>query len=104
MPVTSSSLMKFNKLRKQIGLDGFILMLIAMIVLANLWPHIGAKDSVLPLSDIANVGVSVIFFFYGLRLSPQKLLLGISNWRLHLLIQSTTFLLFPLIVLGCCSC
>jgi solute carrier family 10 (sodium/bile acid cotransporter), member 7 len=100
MPVTSSPLLKINTLRKQIGLDGFILMLIAMIVLAKLWPHIGAKDSVIPLSHIANVGVSVIFFFYGLRLSPQKLLVGISNWRLHLLIHSTTFLLFPLIVLA----
>ena len=75
-------------------------MLIAMIVLAKLWPQVGAKDSVLPLSDIANVGVSVIFFFYGLRLSPKKLMEGISNWRLHLLIQATTFVLFPLVVLA----
>jgi solute carrier family 10 (sodium/bile acid cotransporter), member 7 len=100
MPTTSSPFLKFNKMRKQIGLDGFILMLIAMIVMAKFWPQIGAKDSVLPLSHIANVGVSFIFFFYGLRLSPKKLLQGISNWRLHLLIHVTTFLLFPLIVLA----
>ena len=91
---------KFYQFTKRFGLDGFIVMLIAMIVLAKLWPQVGAKDSVLPLSDIANVGVSVIFFFYGLRLSPKKLMEGISNWRLHLLIQATTFVLFPLVVLA----
>jgi sodium/bile acid cotransporter 7 len=100
MPITTSPLQKFNIIRKQIGLDGFIVMLIAMIVLARLWPQVGAKDSALRLSDIANVGVSLIFFFYGLRLSPKKLLEGISNWRLHLVVHSTTFLLFPMIVLA----
>ncbi len=96
---SSNTFQKFYQFTKRFGLDGFIVMLIAMIVLAKLWPQIGAKESMLPLSDIANVGVSVIFFFYGLRLSPKKLMEGISNWRLHLLIQTTTFLLFPLIVL-----
>ncbi|MEI6853587.1 MAG: bile acid:sodium symporter family protein [Bacteroidota bacterium] len=97
---SSNTFQKFYQFTKRFGLDGFIVMLIVMIVLAKLWPQIGAKDSVLPLSDIANVGVSVIFFFYGLRLSPKKLMEGISNWRLHLLIQSTTFVLFPLVVLA----
>ncbi len=96
----NTPLQKFNSFRKRIGLDGFIVMLIAMILLARLWPSAGAKESPVPLSSIANIGVSVIFFFYGLRLSPQKLLAGISNWRLHLLIHATTFLLFPFIILG----
>ncbi len=94
-----SAFQKFYQFAKRFGLDGFIVMLIAMILLAKLWPQAGAKDSVVPLSAMAHVGVSLIFFFYGLLLSPKKLLEGISNWRLHLLIQCTTFLLFPLIVL-----
>ena len=96
----TTPIQKINAFRKRIGLDGFILMLFAMILLARLFPAIGAKESPVPLSAIANIGVSVIFFFYGLRLSPQKLLAGISNWRLHLVIHATTFLLFPLIILA----
>src|SRR5690606_6853578 len=41
----------------------------------------------------------VIFFFYGVKLSPQSLKAGLSNWRLHLLIQSTTFIIFPVFIL-----
>jgi len=44
--------------------------------------------------------LSIIFFFYGLRLSPGKLRAGLGNWKLHLIIQSTTFILFPLFVLA----
>ncbi len=85
---------------KRFGLDGFILALMSMILLAYFFPHLGSKDSPVPLSAIANYGVSLIFFFYGLRLSPQKLLAGIANWRLHLLIHSATFLVFPLLVIA----
>lgn len=92
-------LQKCNHLRKRFGLDGFILALIGMILLAWIYPPAGAKDSPVPFSAIANVGVSIIFFFYGLRLSLQKLLTGISNWKLHLIIHTTTFLIFPVIVL-----
>ncbi len=84
---------------KRFGLDGFILALVSMILLAYLFPHIGSKASPVPLSDIANYGVSLIFFFYGLRLSPQKLFEGIANWRLHLVVHSATFLVFPLLVI-----
>jgi sodium/bile acid cotransporter 7 len=51
------------------------------------------------LGDVATYGVSAIFFFYGLRLSPEKLRAGLSNWRLHLVVQSATFLLFPLLIM-----
>ncbi|MEI6122510.1 MAG: bile acid:sodium symporter family protein [Bacteroidota bacterium] len=95
-----SGFAKFYRFTKRFGLDGFIIALVAMIVLAYFWPHIGSKDSQVPLSDMANYGVSVIFFFYGLRLSPQKLKAGISNWRLHIVVHSSTFLVFPLLVLG----
>jgi len=92
-------LLRISKTAGRFGLDWFILALISMIVLAYFWPHIGAKDSVIPFSKIATYGVSVIFFFYGLRLSPQKLKTGLSNWKLHLVVQMATFVLFPLLVI-----
>lgn len=81
------------------GLNGFFLGLVAVVVLAFYFPEWGSVDSVLPLSEIAQYGVSIIFFFYGLKLSPEKLKAGLFNWRLHLLIQSSTFILFPLIII-----
>jgi sodium/bile acid cotransporter 7 len=83
---------------QRIGLDGFVLALLGMIVLAYLWPEGGIAHGAFSLSTVANYGVSLIFFFYGLRLSKQKLQQGLGNWKLHILVQSSTFILFPLLV------
>lgn len=87
----------FNWIRS--GLDGFVLALIGMIVLASVWQAPGIQKGLFSLSSIANFGVSLIFFFYGLRLNPQKLKEGLNNWRLHIIVQLTTFVLFPLLIL-----
>ena len=81
-------------------IDGFVLSIIIVIALAYLFPQWGIAASPIPLDTISAIGISLIFFFYGLKLSPEKLKAGMKNWKLHLLIQSTTFLLFPLIVLA----
>ena len=88
-------------LLKKAGLDGFILGLLGMIFLAYLWPKGGVQNSYVSLAQIANYGVSLIFFFYGLRLNPEKLRAGLSNWRLHGVVHVSTFIVFPLIVLAC---
>ncbi|QDH80735.1 bile acid:sodium symporter [Echinicola soli] len=80
------------------GLNGFFLALIGTIVLANIFPELGAEDSIIPFKEITHYGVSVIFFFYGVKMDPVKLKSGLGNWKLHLLIQSTTFLVFPAVV------
>src|SRR5690606_19250235 len=59
----------------------------------------GAGNSVIPLREVAQVGESVIFFFYGLKLNPVQLKAGLSNWRLHFLDHITTFIIFPVIIL-----
>lgn len=43
------------------------------------------------------VAVFVLFFGYGARLSTQETIAGIKHWRLHLLILSTTFIVYPLL-------
>jgi sodium/bile acid cotransporter 7 len=43
------------------------------------------------------LGVALIFFLHGLTLSFQALAAGVRQWRLHLLVQASTFLLFPLL-------
>ncbi len=83
----------------KIGLQPFILALFGSIFFAWLMPDIGRSRDVFSLGDAANWGVSVIFFFYGLRLSKEKLVNGLKNIKLHALVQVSTFVLFPVIVL-----
>ncbi len=81
-------------------IDKFILAIIGAILLAWFFPKWGSPESAIPLDLIASIGISLIFFFYGLKLSPQQIKTGLKNWRLHILVQLTTFLVFPLIVLA----
>lgn len=81
------------------GIDGFLLAIITMVILASLFPGPGIAKEPVSLEEIANYGVSIIFLFYGLRLSPEKMKAGLSNWKMHVVIQLTTFVLFPLLVL-----
>lgn len=80
-------------------IDGFVVAIVIVIGIAWVFPQLGRDDSPVPLDTIGSIGVSMIFFFYGLKLSPEKLVSGLRNWKLHVLVQSSTFLLFPAIVL-----
>jgi len=90
---------KFFDQLSRVGLNGFFLSLLLAVFVAWLFPGLGSKDSIVPLDHVTFYGVSVIFFFYGLRLSPDRLRAGLSGWRLHVVVQSTTFILFPLIAM-----
>ncbi len=92
-------LRQINRLRIRAGLDLFVLALVGVIVLAKFLPGPGAAEGRFSLQNIADYGVSVIFFFYGLKLSPAELKSGLVNWRLHSVVQSATFILFPLLLL-----
>lgn len=80
-------------------IDKFVLAIIAIVLLAYLFPQLGAKDSEIPLDLIGSIGIALIFFFYGLKLHPDKIKSGLKNWKLHVLVQLSTFLLFPVLVL-----
>lgn len=79
--------------------DRFILGILLMILLAWLFPGIGGPNGLITLDTINHYGVIVLFFFYGLRLSPEKLKADLRNWKLHITIQALTFIVFPLLVL-----
>jgi sodium/bile acid cotransporter 7 len=80
-------------------IDKFVLSIIVVVLFAYLFPQFGGKSSPIPLDKIGSIGVSLIFFFYGLKLSPEKTKSGLKNWKLHLLVQGCTFLVFPIIIL-----
>jgi len=89
-----------RKFLKRIGLDGFVMWLLVAITLAWIAPQIGSDHESWSPSEVAGWGVTVIFFFYGLRLSPSKFKAGLSNVKLHVVIHTATFILFPLLALG----
>ncbi len=88
---------------KRFGLDSFILGIGLAILLAWWLPQFGCTGSQYPLHAVARYGTSIIFFVYGMGLGPQKLRAGFSLWRLHLVVQLSTFVLFPLIAFILCE-
>ena len=80
-------------------IDKFVLFIIGIIIIAYFFPQWGIENSEIPIDTISAIGISFIFFFYGLKLHPTQLKAGLKNWKLHLLVQGSTFLMFPLLVL-----
>lgn len=87
-----------NKIKRFLP-DGFISAIIGMILLAYFVPGIGSEGSRVELRSIIHYAIMVLFFFYGLRLKPDELTSGLKNWKLHITIQTLTFVVFPLLVL-----
>ncbi len=46
---------------------------------------------------VNNFGIALILFLQGLSLSLEKVKSGAGNWRLHLVVQTFTFVIFPLV-------
>ena len=85
---------------KRIKIEPFVFAIMFTILLAYLIPFLGNKELVKPIIlGISSIGISLIFFFYGLKLNYTIIKEVIKNWKVHLIIQSATFILFPLIVL-----
>jgi sodium/bile acid cotransporter 7 len=91
--------LKIAKKLKNAGLDEFLALLLMMVLLAFLWPAPGSAGDTLSLKNAANWGISVIFFFYGLRLSRAKLKEGLNNRRLHVVVHLSTFIFFPALIM-----
>lgn len=81
------------------ALDFFVPGLFLMVILARLYPGPAVHDGPVTLHLVKDIGVTLVFLFYGLRLNPSKFRQDLGNWKLHLLIQATTFILFPLLIL-----
>jgi sodium/bile acid cotransporter 7 len=83
---------------KAIPIDTFLLALAATVALAALLPAHGTAADV--VSVAARAAIALLFFLYGARLSPQQAWHGLRQWRLHLLVLATTFMIFPVLGLA----
>jgi solute carrier family 10 (sodium/bile acid cotransporter), member 7 len=79
--------------------DTFVVGLVVMVLAAWISPFNDATAWI-PLKEVIYWGITGIFFLYGAKLKPAELRRDMRNCRLHLLIQSTTFLLIPLLILS----
>ncbi|MCH8534777.1 MAG: bile acid:sodium symporter [Flavobacteriaceae bacterium] len=80
-------------------LDPFLLGIIFSVCLAYWFPELTLAFSGQLLDGIASIGIALIFFFYGVKLDLNQFKSDLANWKLHLLVQLVTFLLFPLLIL-----
>lgn len=75
--------------------DNFTLALIATVTVASLLPCEGTAAVV--FGWITNLGIALLFFLHGAKLSRQAIIAGATHWRLHLLVFACTFILFPIL-------
>lgn len=80
--------------------DWFLLGMVAATVLAWAFPAPGAAGGWLHPELLTKFGIALIFFLHGLALSFAALKAGTLRWPLHVLVQTSTFLLFPLLGLA----
>lgn len=79
-------------------LDPFIASLVGVVALASLLPARGTFADVVGI--VSQAGIALLFFLHGARLPTQAVIDGIGRWRLHLMVLSVTFVLFPIAGVG----
>jgi sodium/bile acid cotransporter 7 len=78
--------------------DRFVLTLICAVLAASLLPVRG--EAAHDLGLFTRFAVGLLFFLHGARLPREAVLRGLTHWRLHLVVASATFVLFPLLGLA----
>jgi len=84
----------------KLRLDWFTVGMIGATLLAWAFPEPGASGGWMQPELLTKCGVALLFFLHGLTLAAAAMRAGALNWRLHLLVQGCTFVLFPLIGIG----
>ncbi|BDI28267.1 transporter [Capsulimonas corticalis] len=78
-------------------IDWFLVGMAAAVGLAYLLPDPGAAGGSLHPELLTKLGIALIFFLNGVSLSFASLKSGMLQWKLHLVVQAATFLLFPIL-------
>lgn len=77
--------------------DWFLAGMIAAVALAWAFPRAGAPGGWLHPELLNKVGVALIFFLNGVALSFAAMKAGALRWPVHVTVQVTTFVVFPLV-------
>lgn len=76
----------------------FLILLVLMVIAGKFIPYKPHYNEIFNLNKFIDWGIAGIFLLYGLKLNLKEVIKDISNWKLHLLVQFGTFILFPLLV------
>ncbi|GHD00604.1 bile acid:sodium symporter [Streptomyces violarus] len=90
--------MKRLRRPRRMPIDPFILLLLATVGVAALFPARGSAADV--ASGASTAAIAFLFFLYGARLSTREALDGLRHWRLHITVLAATFIAFPLLGLA----
>lgn len=80
---------------KRLGVDTYMLMLIATVALGLLLPVEGIAAAL--LGQVTFWAVALLFFLYGAKLNAAAIRDGLLNWRLQGATFAATFVLFPVL-------
>ena len=83
---------------QRLKIDNFLLVLVAVVMLATLFPCTGVFKTF--FGHLTTAAIALLFVMHGAKLSRDAILAGLGHWKLHLLVFASTFALFPLLGLG----
>ena len=79
----------------RIKFDWFLIGMVVAVALAWVFPAAGAPGGVLHPQLVNKIGVALIFFLNGVSLSFAAMKAGASRWPVHIVVQATTYVIFP---------
>lgn len=77
------------------NLDPFIVGLLCVVGAASVWPLRGMAVHV--FDTLSALGIVLLFFLHGAKLSREAIITGARNLKLHLSVLCVTYLVFPLL-------
>lgn len=80
--------------------DWFMRGMVIAVILASIWPALGKSGGILHLEAITNLGIALVFFLHGMGIPTEQMKARLRNWRMHVVIQAFTFIIFPLLFLA----
>ena len=96
MPSTSRSPSLLHGGLAWLHKEWFLVGMLGAVILATLQPDLGRSGGLLHAEIVTKIGIAIVFFLHGLGLSFASLRQGVLSWRVHLVVQTMTFAVFPL--------
>jgi solute carrier family 10 (sodium/bile acid cotransporter), member 7 len=89
--LTREGKMKLGKLLP----DKFTLALVGTVAFATLVPCRGS--AAIFFNGLTDAAIALLFFLHGAKLSREAIVAGATNWKLHIAVFCSTFVLFPVL-------
>lgn len=80
---------------KLLALDRFTILLVVMVILASIIPVSG--QTAFYFGILTTIAIAILFFLHGAKLSREAVVQGVIHWKLHVLVFTITFAIFPIL-------